>query len=56
VLERKGFVNKIIIKGITTSLFLREDETTNGKESDVRTRQRESNYQIITSNSVQEIN
>lgn len=25
VLQRRGFVNKIIIKGITTSLFLRED-------------------------------
>jgi hypothetical protein len=25
ILQRKGFVNKIIIKGITTSLFLKED-------------------------------
>jgi hypothetical protein len=57
VLQRKGFVNKIIIKGITTSLFLKEDlELNNMKESSVNTKNRQSANQICTSNSVKEIN
>ena len=37
VLERQGFVNKIIIKGITTSLFLKEEANlSHVKEKDER--------------------
>ena len=59
VLERQGFVNKIIIKGITTSLFLKEEANlshVSKQEDKPKNNNPELMYSIYTSNSIKEIN
>lgn len=51
VIEGKSYVNKIIIKGITTSLFLKEEADFNLRENDTKIKNK-SSYQINTSNSI----
>ena len=57
VLEREGFVNKIIVKGITTSMFLKEDPSVSQlKDTNIKNTNRQPSLNIHTSNSVKEIN